>query len=193
MSKQFMLMSDEELDNKTKRCKNENTVRCEQRAHKVFTSFLMANRVSEGETDYWNYPEPILDKHLSKFWFCARKTTADDGEAMENQDSELKENFYKASSLRNFQYSLNRILKTKGHLYDITDKRTASFQKSQQAFVDAIKELKAHFFYLKFQIQLKCTTASIWTRILIIDHCKGKSSLTSDSTLPAEAVKTWKK
>ena len=29
-------------------------------------------------------------------------------------------------------------------MYDITEKKTASFQKSQQAFNDAIKELKAH-------------------------------------------------
>ena len=49
---------------------------------------------------------------------------------------------YKANSLRNFRYSLNRILRTKGHLYDITSKKTTSFQKSQQAFIDAIKELK---------------------------------------------------
>ena len=39
---------------------------------------------------------------------------------------------------------LNRILNSKGHLYDITDKKTASFKKSQQSFTDAIKELKAN-------------------------------------------------
>ena len=49
---------------------------------------------------------------------------------------------YKANTLRNFRYGLNRILKTKGHLYDICDKKTASFTKFQQAFNDAIKELK---------------------------------------------------
>ena len=56
----------------------------------------------------------------------------------------MKEQLYKANSLKNFSYSLNHILKTKGHLYDITDKKTASFQISQQAFADAIKELKTN-------------------------------------------------
>ena len=55
----------------------------------------------------------------------------------------MKQHLYKANSLRNFCYGLNRILQNKGHLYDISDKKTASFQKSQQAFNDAIKELKS--------------------------------------------------
>ena len=46
-------------------------------------------------------------------------------------------------SLRSFRYGLNQILKTCGHLYNITNKRTASFQKCQQAFIDALKELKS--------------------------------------------------
>ena len=36
-------------------------------------------------------------------------------------------------------------MKTNVGIYsDITDKKTASFQKSQQVFLDAIKELKAN-------------------------------------------------
>ena len=103
----------------------------------------MSNGVSEDATDYWNYTEPQLDKHLSKFWFCARKSSTDDEDSQE-QDPELKQQLYKANLLKNFCYSLNRILRTKGHLYDITDKKTTSFQKLQQAFTDAIKELKSH-------------------------------------------------
>ena len=55
----------------------------------------------------------------------------------------MKEHLYKVNSLHNFHYGLNRILKSKGHLYDIPDKHTTSVLKSQQVFSDAIKELKA--------------------------------------------------
>ena len=50
---------------------------------------------------------------------------------------------YTANTMKNFCYSLNRILKRKGHLYDIIHKNTASFKKSQQAFLDSQKELKS--------------------------------------------------
>ena len=48
---------------------------------------------------------------------------------------------YSANTLRSFRYGLNRILRTKGHLYKITDRGT-SFLKSDEAFKVAIKELK---------------------------------------------------
>ena len=96
--------------------------------------------------EYWYYTEPELDNCLAKFWFGARKDLGEGHDDNEQQDSEedpnKRERMYKASSLRNFQYSLNRILKSHGHLYDITAKSTSSFGKSQKAFIDAIKELK---------------------------------------------------
>ena len=134
-------MTDDELEEKSKKSKNDNTIRCEQRTDKAFRNFLLGNGCDQNDLDYWYFSEPRLDKYLSKFWFCARKNITCEEDSQE-EDPELKQQSYKANSLRNFRYSLNRILKQKGHLYDITDKRMASFQKSQQAFVDAIKELK---------------------------------------------------
>ena len=135
-------MSDKDLEIKTKKCKNENTYKAEKRADKAFIKFLVAMGVDETDTNYWNYSEPRLDEYLAKFWFGVRKEDADDQETSES-DPQMKERLYKANSLRNIRYSLNRVLKSKGHLYDITNKNTASFQKSQKAFNDAIKELKA--------------------------------------------------
>ena len=136
------MVNNDELANKSKRAKNENTEKAEKRAHKAFNNFLLAIGISEDKTDYWNYEEPELDNYLAKFWFGARKISDNDEEEDTTDDPELKQRMYKATSLRTFCYGLNRILKQRGHLYDITDKKTASFVKSQQAFNDAIKELK---------------------------------------------------
>ena len=143
MAKRFVVMDDEELLVKTKKCKNENTEKSERRADRAFTNFLIATGCPKEETDYWNFTEPELDSYLAKFWFGARKDICEDNPATAEDDPELKSRLYKANTLKNFRYGLNRILKTKGHLCNITDKKTASFQKSQQAFVDAIKELKS--------------------------------------------------
>ena len=83
--------------------------------------------VAENQTNYWNYTEPVLDNYLCKFWFGARKE-GDDSEDTDPQE-EMKSRLYKANSLQSFRYGLNRILRQRGHLYDITDKHTASFQK----------------------------------------------------------------
>ena len=80
---------------------------------------------------------------MTKFWFGARKNITEDSEEEENDDPNMKRRMYSANTSKNFHYGLNRILKSKGHLYGIIDKRTASFTKSQQAFADALKELKA--------------------------------------------------
>ena len=135
-------MDDEQLEIKTKLCKNDNTRKIERCAHKAFTKFLITMGVPEDNTDYWNFTEPELDNYLAKFWFGACKDICED-EDDSQQDPDMKERMYKANSLRNFRYGLNCILKSKGHLYDITDKKIASFLKSQQAFTNAIKELKA--------------------------------------------------
>ena len=140
----FLLFDDDEFEQKTKKCRNNNTDKCEQRAHKAFTNFLMA--MDKENLDYWYYTKPELDNCLAKFWFGARKDLGEGHDDNEQQDSEedpnKRERMYKASSLRNFCYSLNRILKSRGHLYDITARSTTSFGKSQKAFIDAIKELK---------------------------------------------------
>ena len=61
----------------------------------------------------------------------------------EDNDPQMKNRMYSANTLKNFRYGLNRILKSKGHLYDIIHKKTTSFIGSQKAFADALKELKA--------------------------------------------------
>ena len=135
-------MDDVDLEIKTKKSKNQNTEKTENRADKAFTNFLIAMGCSPDETDYWNFTEPELDTYLAKFWFGARKDGNDEETTDAESDPQLKSRMYKANTLKNFRYGLNWILKSKGHLYDITDKKTASFVKSQQAFNDAIKELK---------------------------------------------------
>ena len=136
-------MTDDDLEIKSKKCKNKNTIKAENKADKAFTNFLVAMGIEDDKTDYWNYNKPTLDKYLAKFWFGARKNKCEDSQESEFEDPNSKDRLYKATSLRSFRYGLNRILKTHGHLYDITDKRTASYSKSQQAFIDAIKELKS--------------------------------------------------
>ena len=44
--------------------------------------------------------------------------------------------------MKNFRYALNRILKNKGHLYDIISPASLSFKRSQKAFIASQKELK---------------------------------------------------
>ena len=66
-------MSGEDLEDKSKRCKNDNTLKCEQRADKAFKTFLITNGCNANEVNYWNFSEPTLDKYLAKFWFCASK------------------------------------------------------------------------------------------------------------------------
>ena len=136
-------MDDKDLEFKTKKAKNENTEKTEKRANKAFTNFLIVMGCPPDKTDYWNFTEPELDSYLAKFWFGSRKDICEgDTVTNEEEDPQQKNRMYKANTLKNFPYGINRILKTKGHLYDITDKKTASFTKSQQAFNDAIKELK---------------------------------------------------
>ena len=140
MAKRFLILDDSELEAKTKKQKNANTEKCERRAKKVFTNFLMAYGKGDDECDFWNYDEGILDIFLAKFWFGARKDLCE--ESQEFEDNDKKDRFYSANTLKNFRYGLNRILKKEGRQFDITDKKNPSFQKSQAAFSDAIKELK---------------------------------------------------
>ena len=47
---------------------------------------------------------------------------------------------YSVNTLRNFKYALNRILRKKGHEFDIT--QSPSFKPVMDAFNNACKELK---------------------------------------------------
>ena len=138
--KQHVVFTDDELLKKIKLSKNVNTEKSEKKAHKVFTNFL--NQIGATEVDYWSYEEPELDNYLAKFWLGVRKYDCDlDTEDSQDSSKEKIEKLYSANTLRNFRYALNRILKNRGHLYDITTKG-ASFMKSDEAFKVALNELK---------------------------------------------------
>ena len=78
---------------------------------------------------------------LEKFWFGARKEPGDDYES-DPEDVQRIGLMYSANTMRNFRYALNRILKNKGHLYDIMNTSNLSFKRSQKAFTASQKELK---------------------------------------------------
>ena len=54
----------------------------------------------------------------------------------------MKKRMYSANSLKKYWYALNRIIKQCGKGLDMICKENTKFKKSQQAFLDAMKELK---------------------------------------------------
>ena len=128
---------------KAKKAKNVNTEKSDMRAHRALTKFLQALGKEGEDLEYWNYTASELDNYLAKFWYGARKEPSDD-EINENQDEEveLKSTLYTASSLKNFRYALNRVLKKKNTVFDLISKDAVAFRKSNEAFESAIKELK---------------------------------------------------
>ena len=135
-----IVYTDEQIKAKQDGQKNKNTIKTEERANRAFRRFL--HDCGEVDLDYWNYDEPELDNYLSKFWFGARKSPDSDYES-DQDDLEKTQLRYTANTMRNFRYSLNRILKGKGHQYDIIHENSLSFNKSQRAFLDSQKELKS--------------------------------------------------
>ena len=83
-----------------------------------------------------------MDNYLCKFWFGARKDPDKDFES-DSDDPEKQELMFLANIMHSFRYSLSRILRSKGHEYEIMHKSSLSFKKSQQAFMDSQKELKS--------------------------------------------------
>ena len=136
---QFVLLSDDDLNKRIKMGKNINTEKSEKKAHKSFTNFLV--QLGCADLDYWLFEEPELDRYLAKFWLGLRKSEEEDMSEDETSDGNKKKQLYSANSLRCFRYALNRLLKAKGHGYDITIKGT-SFLRSDEAFKVALKELK---------------------------------------------------
>ena len=142
----FVLINDDVLTKKNDQQKNVNTEKSNRRADRAFRNFLEAMGRETNDCDYWDFTEESLDDYLAKFWFGARKTITEDDEE-DSQDSvqadpELKARMYKANSLKNYRYALNRIIKKKKNV-DITSKDNKNFQKSQEAFANAMRELKS--------------------------------------------------
>ena len=138
-SDRFVLYSEQELKSKHDASINKNTKHSEDRANSAFQKFL----TQAGKTDlnYWLYEEDELDLMLEQFWFGARKDP-DNCYDSDEDDSQRTNLRYSANTMRNFRYSINRILKSKGHLYDIISPQTLSFRRSQKAFIASQKELK---------------------------------------------------
>ena len=141
--KRFLILSDEELEIKSKAQKNVNTDKSEKRADKAFRNFLIPCGREENDCDYWDFTEESLDDYLAKFWFGARKSIiVDIDEDEDEQDKEKKNRLYSANTLKNYRYTLGRLIRrnssAKGK--DIMVKDANCFPKSQQAFEDALKE-----------------------------------------------------
>ena len=144
MAKRFLILNDEDLQEKAKVLKNSNTEKCEKRATRAFTNFLIACGKDANNLDFWNYEPPELDTLLAKFWYGARKDICEneEGNQDESEDTDMKSRLYSANSLKNFRYGLNRVFRREGHNYDITEKNSTLFPKSHQAYFNAITELK---------------------------------------------------
>ena len=135
----FVLYTEKEINDKQVAQKNRNTTKCEERANTAFQKFL--REYGKTNLEYWYYDEEELDSMLCKFWFGARKDP-DSNDVSDEEDDQKTNLMYSANTMKSFRYALNRILKTKGHLYDIMSKCSLSFNKSQKAFLDSQKELK---------------------------------------------------
>ena len=136
---QFVLLSEEELRSKHEASKNRNTTNCEKRANSAFQKFLA--QAGKEDLRYWLYEEDELDIMLEKFWFGAHKDPDSDYEN-DPEDTQKQDLMYSANTMKNYRYALNRILKNKGHLYDIINPSSLSFRRSQKAFKASQKELK---------------------------------------------------
>lgn len=119
----FVILSDEQVESKKAKLQNDNTIKQEKGAITAFQLFLEASGVENIE--FWLFPIPYLDKYLGKFFLGVEKA--------EGQK-------YKLNSLQTFRYALNRVLKKRGLLCDIT--KDSAFAGSQRCYAAACLELK---------------------------------------------------
>lgn len=118
----FNFIGDEDLKKKREDLKNDNTIKADKKAEKLFVMWL---KLRKAEEEYWTLDNKTLDEYLCKFWFEIRTV---EGER------------YKTATLANFRYGINRCLKKRGRRIDIV--HSPEFIKSQEAFADACRELK---------------------------------------------------
>ena len=120
----FKTLSEDELLQIKTKIKNPNIEKANKKAEHTFVEYL-STRPDIENTFFWLYKPEKLDSILAKFGFEVKMT---DGEN------------YRVSSLKHLMYGLNRVLKKKGHEYDIM--KSTQFMKSQEAFQQAIVNLK---------------------------------------------------
>ena len=110
---------------------NKNTKKAEKTAQRQLMDYL--TEIGCNSNKFWQFDDYDLDRHLSKFWFAARQEKPD------KITGEPKK--YKVQTLKSLRYGLKRFLLENGKTVDIiTD---GKYRKSQIAFDDACKELKA--------------------------------------------------
>lgn len=117
------VLTDQQVEGKKKLLQNDNTLKQEKTAETAFISFLEA--IGCENTSFWLYPVPDLDKCLGKFFLGVQT---------------CEEKKYKLNSLQTIRYALNRLLKKRGLLMDIT--KDAAFANSQKCYAAACLELK---------------------------------------------------
>lgn len=84
------LFQENELEQKREHLKNHNTIKANEKAHRIFTNWLAIRKL---DLNYWDFSVEELDKHLTKFWFEARTEEGD---------------HYKTGSLGALRYGINR-------------------------------------------------------------------------------------
>ena len=89
----------------------------------------------------WKKTDITQPLNAFKFWFGAHKGPDENYES-DPEDLQKHELMYSTNTMKNFCYSLNWILRSKSHNYDIIKPSTLSFQHSQKAFAVSQKELK---------------------------------------------------
>ena len=116
----------EEVRDKEDEFRNPNSAKNEKKAIEAFKCYLRQIEAKTGD-DFFTFTEQELDEYLATFYWNARTKKGDK---------------YKASSLETLRYALYRALKNYGHAFDITDKKSASFQTSIKAFETVMKDSK---------------------------------------------------
>ena len=123
LAKRYKKVTENDTKDKQEQFKNPNSAANKKKAVKNFKLFLEFNGK---ETDFFNFTEPELE-WLAKFYLGTRTEKGD---------------YYSSGSLHTLRYGLNCALQEFGHNFDITDKKSVSFQSSNTAFEIALKELK---------------------------------------------------
>ena len=122
----FGKLNIDEVRNKEDEFKNPNSIKNEKKATEAFKAYLRHINATEGD-DFFTFTEIELGKHLATFYWNAWRQKGEK---------------YKASSLETLRYALDRSLKAFGLGFDITDKKSVSFQTSIKAFETVMKDLK---------------------------------------------------
>ena len=128
-NKRFQEYTEEEIALKRQKVQNKNTQNSDKSTTKQFSMYLQQKGLN---VNFWEISPEELDKKLGTFWFCARQA---------KPDKDGNEKKYMSQSLKGLRYGINPVLREKKYGHDITSSN--AFLGSQDAFKDALKELKS--------------------------------------------------